>query len=196
MIRNIYDRWFLNCSFFFSGYVMSHCSTSKDSKVYFSGNLLFFFCCCRCAVCGLSCLQKIYLCICVSVEFQTLGCDESTYANLLFGVRPCSPEYFTLEKTCLNVNKARCEWLKSVQRIPNDEHVVWQHWISYPKSESQSNWMFILVLWDSLYVHIHIKFLWHIVKTCESKSIDVSKGHFLPVLLLFCSVLSCPYCPD
>lgn len=156
----------------------------------------FFFCCCHCAVCGLSCLQKIYLCICVSVEFQTLGCDESTYANLLFGVRPCSPEYFTLEKTCLNVNKARCEWLKSVQRIPNDEHVVWQHWISHPKSESQSNWMFILVLWDSLYVHIHIKFLWHIVKTCESKSIDVSKGHFLPVLLLFCSVLSCPYCPD
>lgn len=41
--------------------------------------------------------------------------------------------------------------------------------------------------------HSHIKFLWqslrHIVKTCESKSIDVSKGHFPPVLLLFCPVL-------
>lgn len=34
---------FLTVVFFFSGYVMSHCSTSKDSKVYFSGNLLFFF---------------------------------------------------------------------------------------------------------------------------------------------------------
>lgn len=106
-------------------------------------------------------------------------------------MRPCSPEYFTLEKTCLNVNKARREWQIS------PKNPKWWTCVTIGKSSKVWKSVKLDVYFSGvgffICAHSHIKFLWqswrHIVKTRESKFIDVSEGHFLPVLLLFCSVL-------
>lgn len=162
-------------SIFFSGYVMMWSPNSKHNS---SGNLLFLLL----PVLSVnwsdtsgnyfSCLPKIYLYIHVRVELQTLGCDDSTCSNFLFGVHK-DLEHFRDIQTCENTTG--CEhsssWMTEICPKVNRHLNIWVR-----QSGCLFQWCKALTL-NSL---------------CESEPTSVSRGHFLSVHLF----LSCPYCPD
>lgn len=134
---------------FFSGYVMIWSPNSKDHS---SGNLLFspadvpVLSVSWSDTSGndFSCLPKIYLCICVGVELQTLGCDDSTFSNLLFGVHK-DLEYFRDIQTWENMSG--CEhssrWMTEIcQKESEMMNMLWES-EGHPTSDSQAKWMLI-----------------------------------------------------
>lgn len=172
---------------FFSGYVMIWSPNSKDHS---SGNLLFLL------LMSLCCLWaeviQVEMILVVSQRFTYVYVSGLSYKRSVVMTAP-SQIYFLvctriwniseisrLEKTCLDVNTARGEWLKFVKK-----NLKW--WTCCENLKVIQH----LIVRQSGCLFQGCKAL-TLTSSCESEPTNVSRGHFLSEH----PFLSCPYCPD